>query len=89
MSALARLPLAIAAVAVSAVAAAAVLGWLPGSAAPAGAQALGLGAPPACQCSAPVPVANLSIQVVHCLCGGTSCVISQHAGGAHQMQCVK
>ncbi|WP_162910205.1 hypothetical protein [Azohydromonas sediminis] len=89
MSALQRLPLAIAAVAVSAVAALAALGGLPGSAAPAGAQALGLGAPPACQCSAPVPVANLSLQVVHCLCGGASCVISQHAGGAHQMQCVK
>ncbi len=83
-----RIPLAIAALAVV-LGGAAVLGGLPGSAAPARAQALGLGAPPACQCSTAAPAANLPIQVVHCLCGGTSCVISLHAGGAHQMQCVK
>lgn len=84
-----RIPLAIATLVVVIAAAGAAFGLWPGSAAPASAQALGLGAPPACQCSTAAPAANLPIQVVHCLCGGTSCVISLHAGGTHQMQCVK
>ncbi len=47
---------------------------------------------PACQCSAPTSIASLSTNVVHCLCGGMSCVISEHAGqgkGSNLMQCVK
>ena len=50
-------------------------------------------APPACQCSAPTAVPALSITVVHCLCGGISCVISDITGGTKTgsplMQCVK
>lgn len=56
--------------------------------APAGAQSV-MAIPP-CQCSAPTPIPGLSTQVVHCLCGGLACAISQPAGAAaHQMQCVK
>ncbi|HMM84807.1 MAG: hypothetical protein ACLGIT_09905 [Gammaproteobacteria bacterium] len=57
---------------------------------PAPAEAQSVMAIPPCQCSAPTPIAGLSTQVVHCLCGGLACAISQPAGaGAHQMQCVK
>lgn len=50
-------------------------------------------APPPCQCSTPTPVPALSMTVVHCLCGGVSCVLSESTGGsktgAPLMQCVK
>ena len=61
----------------------------------AAAQPLGLGPPPACQCSVPTPVPALSVTLVHCLCGGLACVVAQHAllGGAApgstQLQCVR
>ncbi len=49
--------------------------------------------PPACQCSAPTAVPALSMTVVHCLCGGVSCVLSSvlNAGKPSEplMQCVK
>ncbi len=47
---------------------------------------------PACQCSAPTSIASMSTTVVHCLCGGISCVVSEHTGqgkNANLMQCVK
>jgi len=59
------------------------------------AQPLGLGPPPACQCSAPTALPALSAVVVHCLCGGLACVIAQHAALAGavpvstQLQCVR
>lgn len=49
--------------------------------------------PLACQCSTPTPVPALSMTVVHCLCGGVTCVLSEVTGGgkpsAPSMQCVK
>lgn len=47
---------------------------------------------PACQCSAPTSIASMSTNVVHCLCGGVSCVISEHTGqgkSSNLLQCVK
>ncbi len=35
-------------------------------------------APPACQCSAPTPLTPIATVVVHCVCGGLSCVIGEH-----------
>lgn len=55
-------------------------------------QAQGVMSAPACQCSVPTAIASLSTNVVHCLCGGISCVISEHTGqgkNANLMQCVK
>lgn len=55
-------------------------------------QAQGVMSAPACQCSAPTAIASISTNVVHCLCGGISCVISEHTGpgkNANLMQCVK
>lgn len=55
-------------------------------------QAQGVMSAPACQCSAPTAIASMSTNVVHCLCGGISCVISEHTGqgkNANLMQCVK
>lgn len=57
---------------------------------PAPAQAQGIMSTPACQCSAPTAVGGLPLNVVHCMCGGVACVLSQHgAGTSHQLQCVK
>ena len=56
------------------------------------AQAQGVMSAPACQCSAPTSIASMSTQVVHCLCGGMSCVVSEHSGqgkNSNLMQCVK
>ena len=56
------------------------------------AQAQGVMSAPACQCSAPTSIASMSTQVVHCLCGGMSCVVSEHTGqgkNSNLMQCVK
>jgi hypothetical protein len=59
------------------------------------AEAQGIMAAPACQCSAPTEVAVMSTQVVHCICGGMSCVVSQLGAPnpitqrTNLMQCVK
>ena len=56
------------------------------------AQAQGLMSAPACQCSPTTPIASMSTVVVHCICGGMSCVISEHKDqgkSIHLMQCVK
>lgn len=57
---------------------------------PAGrAEAQNIMAAPACQCSAATAIPELSSKVVHCLCGGMGCVISEHRTGAQLMQCVR
>lgn len=56
------------------------------------AQAQGVMSVPACQCSAPTVLPGLSSTVVHCVCGGISCVVSEHTGpgkSTNLMQCVK
>jgi hypothetical protein len=56
------------------------------------AEAQGVMSAPACQCSAPTSIPSMSSNVVHCLCGGISCVVSEHTGpgkNANLMQCVK
>ena len=55
-------------------------------------EAQGIMAAPACQCSATTPVASMSTTLVHCICGGMSCVISEYkepTKNTHLMQCVK
>lgn len=59
---------------------------------PASAQTRNIMAAPACQCSAPTAVVEGGARLVHCVCGGMSCVISLPPGGgkdASQLQCVK
>lgn len=56
------------------------------------AEAQGVMSAPACQCSAPTSIAGMSTNVVHCLCGGMSCALSEHTGqgkNSNLMQCVK
>ena len=56
------------------------------------AEAQGIMSAPACQCSPTTPIASLSTTVVHCICGGMSCVISEHkeqGKNTNLMQCVK
>ncbi len=56
------------------------------------AQAQGAMTAPACQCSAATAIPAMSTNVVHCLCGGISCVVSEHTGpgkNTNLMQCVK
>ncbi len=56
------------------------------------AEAQGVMSVPACQCSATTPIASMSSTVVHCICGGMSCVISEHkeqGKNTNLMQCVK
>lgn len=56
------------------------------------AEAQGVMFAPACQCSAPTSIPSMSSNVVHCLCGGMSCVVSEHTGqgkNSNLMQCVK
>lgn len=56
------------------------------------AEAQGTMSAPACQCSAPTAIASMSTNVVHCLCGGMSCVISENTGqdkSSNLLQCVK
>ena len=63
-----------------------------GQRAQAQAQGQGLMSAPACQCSAPTSVASMSTHVVHCICGGMSCVITEHkeqGKNTNLMQCVK
>lgn len=73
-----------------AVAASAALGFLGLRAGAAEAQ--GIMAAPACQCSTATAVPGLDTSLVHCVCGGMTCVLSQHAakGAADNlMQCVR
>ena len=47
---------------------------------------------PACQCSAPTLIGSMSSSVVHCVCGGMSCVVSEHkeqGKNTNLMQCVR
>ena len=57
------------------------------------AQAQGSLSVPACQCSAPTSILNMSTSVAQCLCGNATCVISQETGsgksGTNLMQCVR
>jgi hypothetical protein len=56
------------------------------------AQAQGMMSAPACQCSTPTVIGSMSSSVVHCLCGGMSCVVSEHkeqGKNTNLMQCVK
>ena len=56
------------------------------------AEAQGVMSAPACQCSASTAIPSMAASVVHCLCGGMSCVLSEHSGpgrSANLMQCVK
>ena len=56
------------------------------------AEAQGVMSAPACQCSATTAIPGLSSTVVHCVCGGMSCVVSEHTGpgkNTNLMQCVK
>lgn len=56
----------------------------------AGAQ--GIMSAPACQCSATTSVPGMSTNVVHCVCGGMSCVVSEHTAqgrNTNLMQCVR
>lgn len=56
------------------------------------AEAQGVMSAPACQCSATTAIPGLSTSIVHCLCGGMSCVISEHTGpgrNTNLMQCVR
>jgi hypothetical protein len=55
-------------------------------------EAQGVMSAPACQCSAPTAIAGMSTTLVHCLCGGMSCVITEHTGPGKNnnlLQCVK
>ena len=56
------------------------------------AQPQGLMSAPACQCSPTTPIASMSTTLVHCICGGISCVITEHkeqGKNTNLMQCVK
>ena len=56
------------------------------------AQPQGLMSAPACQCSPTTPIASMSTTLVHCICGGMSCVITEHkeqGKNTNLMQCVK
>ena len=56
------------------------------------AQPQGLMSAPACQCSPTTPVASMATTLVHCICGGMSCVITEHkeqGKNTNLMQCVK
>jgi hypothetical protein len=58
---------------------------------PGAAGAQNIMAAPACQCSSPTAVPGMSMTVVHCVCGGVSCVLSEYTGAGKTplMQCVK
>lgn len=56
------------------------------------AEAQGVMSVPACQCSAPTSIPSMSTNVVHCLCGSMSCVVSENTSqgkNSNLMQCVK
>lgn len=53
------------------------------------AEAQNLMSAPACQCSAATTIPELSAKVVHCLCGGMACVVSEHRNGTPLLQCVR
>ncbi|MEO8856902.1 MAG: hypothetical protein ABI343_07905 [Burkholderiaceae bacterium] len=47
---------------------------------------------PACQCSAPTSILNMSTTLAHCVCGGVSCIVAEQSSqktGPSVMQCVK
>jgi hypothetical protein len=59
---------------------------------PASAQPKDIMTAPACQCSTPTRVVAGGASLVHCVCGGMSCVVSLPPGGGKdtsQLQCVK
>ena len=59
---------------------------------PVAAEAQSMQTVPACQCSAPTSILNMSTTIAQCLCGSATCVISQDNGpgkGTNLMQCVK
>lgn len=59
---------------------------------PASAQSKNIMEAPACQCSAPTAVVTGGTRLVHCVCGGMSCVMSVPPSGSKdtgQLQCVK
>lgn len=59
---------------------------------PAPATAQSMPTVPACQCSVPTSILNMSTTVAQCLCGNATCVISQDNGpakGGNLMQCVR
>lgn len=65
---------------------------LHGATAQAQTQARGLMSAPTCQCSVPTAIVSMSSSVVHCQCGGMSCVVSEHQGqgkSMNLMQCVR
>ena len=56
------------------------------------AEAQNLMSVPACQCSPTTPIAGMGTTMVHCICGGMSCVITEHkeqGKNTNLMQCVK
>ncbi len=57
------------------------------------AEAQGIMSAPSCQCSAPTSIFSTpGNAVVHCVCGGMSCVVSEHkesGKNTNLMQCVK
>jgi hypothetical protein len=57
------------------------------------AEAQGIMSAPSCQCSPPTSIfSTVGNNVVHCVCGGMSCVISEHkesGKNTNLMQCVK
>ena len=57
------------------------------------AEAQGIMSAPSCQCSAPTSIfGTAGNAVVHCVCGGISCVVSEHkepGKNTNLMQCVK
>ncbi|WP_210545922.1 hypothetical protein [Rhodoferax sp. PAMC 29310] len=56
------------------------------------ADAQGVMSAPACQCSAPTTIPGMSTAIVHCLCGGMACVITEQTGSGKNgnlLQCVK
>lgn len=77
--------------AIAAAATAGVMGLLAVNATKAEAQ--GIMSAPSCQCSAPTSIFNASgNNVVHCVCGGMSCVLSEHkepGKNTNLMQCVR
>lgn len=56
------------------------------------AEAQGILSTPACQCSEATAIPSISTNLVHCLCGGMSCVISEYTADGKRgnlMECVR
>lgn len=76
-----------AAIGITVILAATVFGLRPGEA-----EGQGITSVPACQCSAATVVSEISTSLVHCVCGGMACVVSQHAGpnaASNEMHCAR